>query len=111
MGALLESVKKAQQLVQTKTAEVQKELNETEFEGFSSDETVRAVFNGNQKPLKVDITEEGYSQGVEKLELLLQEAMLEAHEKSVEGMKERMQGLARELGLPNMPGGGAPGGM
>lgn len=31
-------------------------------------------------------------------------AMQEAHSKSVAGMKDKMQGLARNLGLPGLPG-------
>jgi DNA-binding protein YbaB len=31
-------------------------------------------------------------------------AMQEAHSKSVAGMKEKMSGLAKSLGLPGLPG-------
>lgn len=34
----------------------------TDFEGFSSDETVRVVMSGNQEPRSVDITQEAYAQ-------------------------------------------------
>ena len=34
----------------------------TDFEGFSSDETVRVVMSGNQEPRGVDITQEAYAQ-------------------------------------------------
>ena len=37
----------------------------TDFEGFSSDETVRVVMSGNQEPRGVDLTEEAYAQGPE----------------------------------------------
>ncbi|CAG9462245.1 unnamed protein product [Pedinophyceae sp. YPF-701] len=111
MAGLLDSVKKAQQLVQQETAQVQAELAATEFEGYSEDETVRVVFSGNQEPKGIDITQAAYDQGPEKLEALIQEAMSEAHSKSVAGMRERMQALAQKLGLPNMGGGGGMGGM
>jgi DNA-binding protein YbaB len=42
-------------------------------------------------------------QGVEKLNVLVQEAMKEAHGKSVDGMKQRMQKLASNLGMPAPP--------
>jgi hypothetical protein len=57
MGNLMESVKKAQQLVQVEAAKVQEELSKAEFDGYSSDETVRVVMSGNQEPRAVDITE------------------------------------------------------
>lgn len=34
----------------------------TEFEGFSSDETVCVVMTGNQEPRSVEITQEAYDQ-------------------------------------------------
>ena len=34
----------------------------TDFEGYSSDETVRVVMSGNQEPRGVDITQEAYDQ-------------------------------------------------
>ena len=57
MGKLMENVKKAQIMVQEKTAEVQKELAATDFEGYDEDETVRVVLSGNQEPRSVDITQ------------------------------------------------------
>uniref|UniRef100_A0A061RBS6 Nucleoid-associated protein n=2 Tax=Tetraselmis sp. GSL018 TaxID=582737 RepID=A0A061RBS6_9CHLO len=104
MANLMENLKKTQALVQTETARIQEELANTEFEGFSDDETVRVVMSGNQTPMGVDITQAGYDQGKEALEKLILEASKEAHSKSVEGMKERMRGLAQSLGLPQQPG-------
>lgn len=53
----MENVKKAQQLVQVEAAKVQEELSRAEFDGYSSDETVRVVMSGSQEPRSVDITE------------------------------------------------------
>lgn len=103
MGNFMENIKKAQQMVQVEAAKVQEELARTEFDGYSSDETVRVVMSGNQEPRAVDITEEAYSQGPEKLSALVAEAMKDAHGKSVEGMKSRMSQLASSLGLPTPP--------
>ncbi len=36
---------------------MQEELARAEFDGYSSDETVRVVMSGNQEPRSVDITE------------------------------------------------------
>ena len=60
-----------------------------EFEGFSACETVRVVMTGSQEPRSVDITEEAYAQGADALASLVEEAMKDAHAKSVEGMKVR----------------------
>jgi len=60
---------------------------------------------GAQEPRSVDITEEAHSQGAEKLSELVNEAMKDAHFKSVEGMKARMKEMAQTLGLGG-PGGG-----
>ena len=100
MGNLMENIKKAQAMVQVEAAKVQEELSRAEFEGFSSDESVRVVMSGNQEPKSVDITEEAYSQGQEKLSALVTEAMKDSHAKSVAGMKARMSQLASNLGLP-----------
>jgi len=104
MGNMMEQMKKAQALVQAETAAVQAELAATEFEGFDDDETVRCVFNGNQEPLAVDITDDAYAAGTEELEKRLTAALREAHGKSVDGMKVKMRDLASRLGLPAAPG-------
>ena len=48
MANMMENVKKAQQLVQVEAAKVQEELANSNFEGYSNDETVRVVMSGNQ---------------------------------------------------------------
>lgn len=101
MKNLMESVKKAQQLVQTETARVQGELAATEFEGFDEDETVRVVMSGNQEPKVVEFTQEAMEAGVEELGRRTTLAMRDAHGKSVAGMKEKMRDLAKSLGIPN----------
>lgn len=103
MGNLMENIKKAQAMVQQEAAKVQEELAVAEFDGYSSDETVRVVMSGNQEPKSVDITDAAYDQGAEKLNKLVEEAMKDAHAKSVAGMKARMAQLAQNLGLPQPP--------
>jgi nucleoid-associated protein EbfC len=105
MGNLMESVRKAQQLVQEETKRMQAELSVAEIEGFSSDETVRVVMSGQQEPKNIDITQAAYDQGAEKLEKLVGEAMKDAHAKSVDYMKNEMKGMAQRLGLPPGYGG------
>jgi len=103
MGNFMENIKKAQNMIQIEAAKVQEELANTDFEGYSSDETVRVIMTGNQEPRSVDITEAAYNQGNEAVSRLVTEAMKDAHAKSVAGMKERMAKLAQSLGLPQPP--------
>lgn len=103
MGNLMENIKKAQAMVQVEAAKVQEELARAEFDGYSSDETVCVVMSGNQEPKSVDITQAAYDQGLERLNVLIAEAMKDAHSKSVAGMKARMAQLASSLGLPQPP--------
>jgi DNA-binding protein YbaB len=105
LGGLMENIKKAQAMVQVEAAKVQEELSAAEFEGFSSDESVRAVFSGNQEPRAVEITAEAYAQGAEALQALVLEAVRDSHGRSVAGMKARMATMAQSLGLPQPPAG------
>ena len=100
MGNFMKQLKEAQEVMQTKAVEVQKEMNEAEFEGFSSDETVRVVLSGSQEPKGCDITQAAYSQGAEALGGLITEAYKDAHSKSVAAMRDSMQSLASDLNLP-----------
>jgi len=106
MGNLMESVKKAQQLVQVETQRVQQELDATEFDGYDEEETVKVVLSGNQVPQSVELSEDAMSQNAEELSRRITMAMKDAHGKSVAGMKEKMKDLARNLGLPQGMGGG-----
>mmetsp|Transcript_1495 Transcript_1495/g.4269 ORF Transcript_1495/g.4269 Transcript_1495/m.4269 type:complete len:177 (-) Transcript_1495:72-602(-) len=103
MGNFMKQLKQAQEVMQVEAVKVQKEMQEAEFEGFSSDETVRVVMSGNQEAKGCDITQAAYSQGAEALGDLITEAYKDAHEKSLAAMKQRMAGLASSLGLPQNP--------
>jgi len=101
MGKLMESVKKAQAMVQQETQRVQQELANTEFDGYDEDETVRVVMTGNQEPKSVDVTQAAMDAGAEEVSRRVTLAMKDAHGKSVAGMKEKMKELAKNLGIPN----------
>ena len=103
MGNFMKQLKQAQEVMQVEAVKVQKELAEAEFEGFSSDETVRVVMSGQQEAKGCDITQAAYSQGAEALGVLVTEAYKDAHEKSMNAMKDRMKNLASSLGLPQNP--------
>ncbi|KAH0970121.1 hypothetical protein GBA52_022277 [Prunus armeniaca] len=86
MQNLYETVKKAQMVVQVEAVRVQKELAVT--------------LSGNQQPVRTEITEAAMELGPEKLSLLITEAYKDAHQKSVQAMKERMSNLAQSVGMP-----------
>ncbi|KAL1557398.1 nucleoid-associated protein, chloroplastic-like protein [Salvia divinorum] len=107
MANLYETVKKAQMVVQVEAVRVQKELAAAEFDGYCQDELIKATLSGNQQPVRIEITDAAMELGAEKLSLLVTEAYKDAHQKSVEAMKERMSNLAQSLGMP----GGMPQGL
>ncbi|XP_057421112.1 nucleoid-associated protein At4g30620, chloroplastic-like [Lotus japonicus] len=100
MQNLYETVKKAQMVVQVEAVRVQKELAAAEFDGYCEDELIKVTLSGNQQPIRTIITEAAMELGPEKLSLLVTEAYKDAHQKSVQAMKERMSGLAQSLGMP-----------
>ncbi|XP_062101724.1 nucleoid-associated protein At4g30620, chloroplastic-like [Humulus lupulus] len=100
MQNLYETVKKAQMVVQVEAVRVQKELAVAEFDGYCEDELIKATLSGDQQPVRLEITEAAMELGPEKLSLLVTEAYKDAHQKSVQAMKERMSNLAQSLGMP-----------
>ncbi|XP_057957113.1 nucleoid-associated protein At4g30620, chloroplastic-like [Malania oleifera] len=100
MQNLYETVKKAQMVVQVEAVRVQKELASAEFEGYCEGELIKATLSGNQQPMRIEITEAAMELGAEKLSLLVTDAYQDAHQKSVQAMKERMNNLAQSLGMP-----------
>ncbi|XP_050213965.1 nucleoid-associated protein At4g30620, chloroplastic-like isoform X2 [Mercurialis annua] len=100
MQNLYETVKKAQMVVQVEAVKVQKELAVAEFDGYCEGELIKVTLSGNQQPIRTEITEAAMELGPEKLSLLVNEAYKDAHQKSVQAMKERMSNLAQSLGMP-----------
>ncbi|KAF3446189.1 hypothetical protein FNV43_RR11368 [Rhamnella rubrinervis] len=100
MQNLFETVKKAQMVVQVEAVRVQKELAAAEFDGYCEGELIKVTLSGNQQPVRTEITEAAMELGSEKLSLLVTEAYKDAHQKSVQAMKERMSNLAQSLGMP-----------
>ncbi|KAK4772033.1 hypothetical protein SAY86_013808 [Trapa natans] len=100
MQNLYETVKKAQMVVQVEAVRVQKELAAAEFDGYCEGELIKATLSGNQQPVRIEITEAAMELGPEKLSELVTEAYKDAHQKSVQAMKERMNDLAQSLGMP-----------
>ncbi|XP_059641729.1 nucleoid-associated protein At4g30620, chloroplastic-like [Cornus florida] len=100
MQNLYETVKKAQMVVQVEAVRVQKELAAAEFDGYCEGELIKVTLSGNQQPVRTEVTEAAMELGAEKLSLLVTEAYQDAHQKSVQAMKERMSNLAQSLGMP-----------
>ncbi|XAR69985.1 hypothetical protein NMG60_11001785 [Bertholletia excelsa] len=100
MQNLYETVKKAQTVVQVEAVRLQKELAAAEFDGYCEGELIKVTLSGNQQPVRTEITEAAMELGAEKLSLLINEAYKDAHQKSVQAMKERMSNLAQSLGMP-----------
>ncbi|XP_060669544.1 nucleoid-associated protein At4g30620, chloroplastic isoform X2 [Ziziphus jujuba] len=100
MQNLYETVKKAQNVVQVEAVRVQKELAVAEFDGYCEGELIKVTLSGNQQPIRTEITEAAMELGPEKVSLLVTEAYKDAHQKSVQAMKERMSDLAQSLGMP-----------
>ncbi|XP_019463223.1 PREDICTED: nucleoid-associated protein At4g30620, chloroplastic-like [Lupinus angustifolius] len=106
MQNLFDTVKKAQMVVQVEAVKVQKELAVAEFDGYCEGELIKVTLSGNQQPVRTEITEAAMELGPEKLSLLVTEAYKDAHQKSVQAMKEKMNDLAQSLGMPPGLGGG-----
>ncbi|XP_010912173.1 nucleoid-associated protein At2g24020, chloroplastic-like [Elaeis guineensis] len=100
MQNLYENIRKAQTVVQVEAVRLQKELAAAEFDGYCEGELIKVTLSGNQQPVRTEITEAAMELGPEKLSLLVTEAYKDAHQKSVEAMKERMSNLAQSLGMP-----------
>ncbi|KAG0491303.1 hypothetical protein HPP92_004255 [Vanilla planifolia] len=100
MQNLYETVKKAQMVVQVEAVRVQKELAAEEFDGYCEGELIKVTLSGNQQPVRTEITEAAMELGAEKLSLLVTEAYKDAHQKSIQALKERMNNLAQSLGMP-----------
>jgi DNA-binding YbaB/EbfC family protein len=100
MQNLFETVKKAQAVVQVESNRIQKELAAAEFDGYCEGELIKVTLSGNQQPVRTQITEAAMELGSEKVSLLVTEAYKDAHQKSVQAMKERMSDLAQSLGMP-----------
>ena len=58
---------------------------------------------GDQRPSKVELTDEAMQKDPEELGKAIVEAYSEAHTKSSNALKERMRSLAAQLGLPSPP--------
>lgn len=103
MKELAEAMKKAQQ-VQEGAKQLQEDLEKMEIEGEAGGGVVKVVMSGNQEPLRVEITQAAYDEGVEVLSDLVSAAMKDAYLKSTTTMRERMEELTDGLNIPGLGG-------
>jgi len=101
MKELADAFKKAQQ-IQDDAKKLQEELETMEIQGQSEDGLVIVTMSGNQEPLKVEIKDAALGKGAAVLSATVTSALKDAYQKSTETMRERMEKLTGNLGLPGM---------
>ena len=95
---------KTSQRVSERTNVVIQELAGVTVEGTSADGKVKVMFNGQQRPVGVQIDEAyfqalGRKSGARELSVAINEAMKQAHEKSAAKMEEKLKALYSDLGF------------
>jgi DNA-binding YbaB/EbfC family protein len=99
LGKIKEAFQKANQLKE-RSQELQQELEEMRLDGEAGGGLVKVTVSGNQEPQGIVISPEAMEQGKEVLEDLVLTAMRNAYQLSAQTMKNRMEELTNELGLP-----------
>ncbi len=99
LGKIKEAFQKANQLKE-RSQELQQELEEMRLDGEAGGGLVKVTVSGNQEPQGIVISQEAMEQGKEVLEDLVLTAMRNAYQLSAQTMKNRMEELTNELGLP-----------
>jgi len=100
-AGMMENFMQSQELAK-KTSALLQELSSSIVEGISEKGNVKIFFDGQQRPVSVEINEE-YIQnvGTEDLNEAITSAMQDAHTKSMQLSRDKMQSLYIELGLPS----------
>lgn len=101
MKELTDAFKKAQQ-VQEGAKQLQEELEAMELTGEAGGGLVKVVMNGNQKPLRTEVSADVLSEGAEVVSDLVTAAMKDAYEKSTETMRVKMESLTSGLNIPGL---------
>ena len=101
MKELAQAFQKAQQ-IQEDAKTLQQELETMEIQGQSDDGLVLVTMSGNQEPLNIEIKEEALGKSATELSTLVTSAVKDAYQKSTDTMREKMEALTGNLGLPGM---------
>ncbi|MYE14422.1 MAG: YbaB/EbfC family nucleoid-associated protein [Gammaproteobacteria bacterium] len=99
MKNLGDLMKQAQQ-VQSRLAEAQEELANTEVTGESGGGLVRVTLNGRYEACRVQVDPSLVSEDRDLLEDLLAAAITDAARRVAGAQKDKMSDFARNLGLP-----------
>ena len=99
---MIESFKKAQ-FVGKRTEVISQDLAKLKCEGSSENGKVKVIFDGQQNPIGVTI-DDSFLLNVSNVDLAsaFTEAMQDAHSKSRQVMKDKVQSLYSDLGLPTI---------
>jgi len=101
MRDIAKMMKQAQQM-QTQMAAIQKELEETVFEG-SAGGVVTVRVNGSLEPVEIRIAPEALEDGdAEMLEDMVMAALRSAHDAAKRASQEKMGPLMGGLGVPGL---------
>jgi DNA-binding protein YbaB len=98
------SFKKSQR-IEERTSGVLQDLSNIFIDGSSADGKVKVTYNGQQKPVGVQIDVNYFQSlkndkaGSEELSMAIQQAIQEAHEKSTVKMEEKMKNLYQDIGF------------
>eukprot|EP00871_Galdieria_phlegrea_P002615 jgi/Galph1/3354/GphlegSOOS_G2015.1 len=100
IGNFMDAVKKAQEFSK-EAGKMQEELSNTELKASSEDGLVNAYITGNQRPIRVEVSEELLAKGAEAVSKSVTEAVIAAHSLSMSHVRERLGGITSSLGLPD----------
>lgn len=101
MKELTDAFKKAQQ-VQEGAKQLQEELEEMQVEGVAGGGLVKVYMNGNQRPLRTELSPDVLSEGAEVVSDLVTSALKDAYEKSTMTMRTKMEDLTSGLNIPGL---------
>lgn len=102
MKELAAAFQKAQQ-IQEDAKNLQAELEAMEIEAQSEDGFIIVKVTGDQKPISIDIKPEALEgKSAAELSTLVTTVVKDAYQQSTDIMRERMESLTGNLGLPGM---------
>lgn len=96
LGNIMDAMKKAQEFTSV-AKDLQDELKNTEIEASVRDGQVTVTMTGQQVPVKVEVTDDLVAQGSEQVSAAVTEAVIAAHTKSSQYMKEKMGNLTKGM--------------
>jgi DNA-binding protein YbaB len=109
VSAIMDSMSsfKSSQRIGERANAILQDLSNTIVEGTAADGKVKVSYNGNQKPVGVQIDEaylqsiKNRKEGAAELELAMTKAMQDAHKKSGTKLEEKLKSLYSDLGFEN----------